>query len=64
MNVERDVFLQDLKHAVSKGNEFKECLTDFFEKYNENKAELQEFDTDEEIVETHKELVDILDFFG
>lgn len=61
--VERDVFLQDLKHAVSKGNEFKDFLIEYHEKYYESKNQLLKFNTDEEIVKTHKELAEILEFF-
>jgi hypothetical protein len=64
MKVERDVFLKDLKHATLKGNEFRECLTDFFEKYDGHATELKKIEADEEVVEAHKELVEILDFFG
>jgi hypothetical protein len=61
--VKKEVFLKDLKHAISKGNEFKECLIEHHEKYLKHKEQLQEFHTDEEVVKTHQELVDILEFF-
>jgi hypothetical protein len=63
MQVEKDVFLKDLKHAISKGNEFRECLIEFHQKYDKHKKQLQEFHADEEVVKTHQELVDILEFF-